>query len=447
MAQAMFRCFLRYACALVLLVTSGCATHVNQLTKVRELYCAGDLTAATTSVDKALKRPHNDGDVLRLEHAMLDLCEGRTREAEQTLRQVRDRFDTLEQTSVGRSALSMLTDDNMRDYPGEDYERVLVRAFLALSNLMNGGEDAQAYSLQITDKQQQIIDAGKDRDGENQKLAYKQVALGPYLRGMLREETHSNYDDVQRASATVVSWQPNFAYGLQDLERARHGHHSAPGNGVLYVFALTGLGPYKEETMELPSTVALLIADQILSATNKYTLPPTIAPIKVPKVVVPPNQIDRVRVFVDRQHVGETATITNIAQMATEQYEAVYPEVIARAVVRRVVKKGVIYGTKTAMNIDRNSLWDIGLDVVGVAWEATEAADTRCWGLLPEKIQVLRVELPQGEHEIALQGIGSRLPGTPRVERVSIVNGRNTYMLANFPDMDAVGKVLVSTRR
>ena len=175
----MFRCTPRYACALVLLLLqSGSATHVHQLTKVRELYCAGDLTEATTTVDKALKRPHNDGDVLRLEHAMLDLCEGRTREAEQTLRQVRDRFDTLEQTSLGRSALSMLTDDNMRDYPGEDYEKVLVRAFLALSNLMNGGEDAQAYSLQITDKQQQIIDAGTDRDGENPKLAYKQVALG-----------------------------------------------------------------------------------------------------------------------------------------------------------------------------------------------------------------------------------------------------------------------------
>ncbi|HVU86272.1 MAG TPA: hypothetical protein VHD36_03060 [Pirellulales bacterium] len=443
----MCRSIPRCACALVLLILGGCATHAHQLTKVRELYCAGELAEATSSVDKALKRPHNDGDVLRLEHAMLDLCEGRTREAEQTLRQVRDRFDTLEQASLGRSALSMLTDDNMRDYPGEDYERVLVRAFLALSNLMNGGEDAQAYSLQITDKQQQIIDAAKDRNDEESKLAYKQVALGPYLRGMLREETHSNYDDVQRASATVVSWQPNFVYGLQDLERARHGHHSAPGNGVLYVFALTGLGPYKEETMELPSTVALLIADQILSATNKYTLPPTIAPIKVPKVVVPTNQIDRVRVFVDRQPVGETATITNIGEMAREQYEAVYPHVIARAVVRRVVKKGVIYGTKTAMNIDRNSLWDIGLDVVGVAWEATEAADTRCWGLLPEKIQVLRVELPQGEHEIALQGVGSTLPGTPRAERVTITNGRNTYMLANFPDMDPIGKILVNQRR
>jgi uncharacterized protein len=443
----MVRRILLYFCALVLLGLAGCATHAARLVQTRELFVAGDVPEATASIGKALKRPKNDGDVLRLEQAVLDLCDGRSHEAEQTLRQVRDRFDTLEQTSLGRSALSMLTDDNVRDYPGEDYEKVLVRAFLALSNLMNGGEDAQAYSLQITDKQQQIIAAGETKDGENPKLAYKQVALGPYISGMLREETHSNYDDVQRATATVVSWQPDFAFAQQDFERARHGHHSAPGNGVLYVFALTGLGPYKEETVELPSTVALLIADQILSATNKYTLPPTIAPIKVPKVVVPVNQIDRVRVVVDQRPVGDTATITNVGQLATEQYAAVYPEVIARAVVRRVIKKGVIYGTKEAMKVDKYSLWDIGLDVVGVAWEATEAADTRCWGLLPEKIQVLRVELPQGEHELTLQGIGSTIPGSPRSERVTITNGRNTYVLANFPDMELVGKILKHERR
>ena len=106
--------------------------------------------------------------------------------------------------------------------------------------------------------------------------------------------------------------------------------------------------------------MALLIADQILSATNKYRLPPTIAPIKVPKVVVPQNMIDRVRVMVDGRVAGETATITNIGQMAIEQYAAIYPQVIARAVVRRVVKKGVIYGAKQPSAPIETRLWTSG---------------------------------------------------------------------------------------
>jgi hypothetical protein len=213
---------------------------------------------------------------------------------------------------------------------------------------------------------------------------------------------------------------------------------------VLYVFSMTGHGPYKHETLEIPSTVALLVADRILSNNSKYTLPPTIAPIKVPKVVTRDSGVSNVRVAVDQRRVGSTATITDIGHMAVEQYDAIYPRVIGTAVVRRIVKKGVIYGTKEVIGGQRDSLLNFGLDAVGVAWEATEAADTRCWGLLPDKIQVLRVELPAGPHQVSLQAEGSAGVGKEETANVTIVNGRNTYMLANFPDLRLVGKIVTS---
>jgi hypothetical protein len=432
------------ALAGLVLCLAGCATYSDRLVDIRQGFYNGDLAHTTEVIDKALKSPHHDADVLKLERAVVDLSAGRPKEAEQTLREVRDRFDYLEQKSVAEGALSMLTDENAKSYAGEDYEKILIRSFLALSNLFSGGQDAQAYSLQITDKQQQIIQAGVDKKGENPKLAYKQVALGPYINGMIREETHANFDDVARASMMVVSWQPDFVYGRQDLDRAQHGHHSQPGNGVLYVFSMTGHGPYKHETLEIPSTVALLVADRILSNNSKYTLPPTIAPIKVPKVVTRDSGVSNVRVAVDQRRVGSTATITDIGHMAVEQYDAIYPRVIGTAVVRRIVKKGVIYGTKEVIGGQRDSLLNFGLDAVGVAWEATEAADTRCWGLLPDKIQVLRVELPAGPHQVSLQAEGSAGVGKEETANVTIVNGRNTYMLANFPDLRLVGKIVTS---
>ncbi|HET6878687.1 MAG TPA: hypothetical protein VFI31_00860, partial [Pirellulales bacterium] len=267
---------------------AGCATHERRLLAIRDGFYAGDLLTAETALDEGLKRDRRDRDVLLLERSIVELAEGRPQESEKALRAVRDRFDELELARLGKSALSMITDDTYQVYAGEDYEKVLIRAFLSIANLLGDGQDAGAYALQVTDKQQQIIRAaaGENGDGSNPKLAYKQVAVGPYLRGLIREATHSNYDDAARASAMVVRWQPQFRYGQSDLERARHGRHSAPGNGVLYVFAMVGRGPYKEETLELPTTVSLLIADRILSATNKYSLPPTIAPVKVPQMVV-----------------------------------------------------------------------------------------------------------------------------------------------------------------
>jgi hypothetical protein len=361
---------------------------------------------------------------------------------------VRDRFEELERARLGKAAISLLTDDTYKVYCGEDYEKVLIRAFLSIANLLGEGQDAGAYALQVTDKQQQIIEAAAkhtDRDGENPKLAYKQVALGPYLHGLIREATHSNYDDAARASSLVMNWEPGFRYARADLERAQHGKHSEPGNGVLYVFALVGRGPYKEEVFEIATQVSLLIADQIISATNKYSLPPTLAPVKVPKIVVPSNYVMNVGVSVDGRYAGPTETITDIGRMAIEQHEAIYPQIIANAVVRRVVKKGIVLGAKEALGASENTMTSIALDVVGIAWEATEAADTRCWGLLPEKIQVLRVELPAGQHVVSLQPLGQYgASGGGEQQSVTILDGRNTYLLANFPDSQLVGRMVTN---
>lgn len=425
---------------------SGCATYADRAHVVRTSFYANTLSGSLTEIEKGLKKGKGDEDVLKLEKAMVLLADGKPQESEQLLREVRDRFDYLEQASVGEAALSWITDDNAKSYAGEDYERVLVRTFLALSNLMHDGSDAEAYSLQVAEKQQQIIAAAVEPDGTNPKANYQQVALGPYIRAALREQTHRDFDDVARSREMVVNWQPDFAQGRVDLQRAAYGRHSEPGHGVLYVITLVGRGPYKEEVAEIPSQVALLIADRILSATGKHTLPPTIAPIKVPKVMPQVNLIRSVNVSVNGQQQGQTETITDIGRMATEQYEAVYPSIVAKAVVRRVVKKGAIYAAKEVVGVDKYSWQSLALDAAGVVWEATESADTRCWGLLPDKIQVLRVELPAGEHDLDLQPLGrhNHLTGAITNQKVSIADGRNTYVMAIYPDTKLVGQVLVS---
>ncbi len=435
-----------FACLVALLcAASGCTTHAQRLVAVRDEFYTGNLEMARETIDKERKRYKKEGDVLLLEKSIIELADGHPKQAEQLLREVRDNFDHLEQFSAGEAAVSMLTDDNAHSYAGEDYEKVLIRAMLSISNLMGDGQDAGAYALQVSEKQQQIIESGKDKNGDNPKLAYQHVAVGAYVQGMLREATHANYDDAARASAMVCSWQPDFPFGQQDLERATHGRHSAPGNGVLYVFTFVGRGPLKVEKAEVASTASLAIAGAILSATSKYTLPPNIAPVKVPAVIVPNNAVSEVRVAVDQHPVGSTATITDVGRMAVQQYEAIYPQVLARAIVRRVVKNGIIYGTKEVVGQDRGSPLNVGLDVLGLVWMAAEAADTRCWGLLPDKIQVLRVELPAGDHQITLQpGMSFGPVGSQEHQVVSIANGRNTYVLANFPDERMVGKILVS---
>jgi hypothetical protein len=65
---------------------------------------------------------------------------------------------------------------------------------------------------------------------------------------------------------------------------------------------------------------------------------------------------------------------------------------------------------------------------------------------LPDKIQVVRLELPAGEHQLTLRPLdhGGRPYGQPTMQPVTVSDGRNTYVLASFPSSRLVGKVLVS---
>ena len=167
------------------------------------------------------------------------------------------------------------------------------------------------------------------------------------------------------------------------------------------------------------------------------------APIKVPQLVVSANEVDQVQVAVNGVPVGATETVTDVGQLAIGQYQAVYSYIMARAVARRALKKAAVYSAKSQLNT--NPWVGLAFDAAGVAWEATESADTRCWALLPDRIQVLRVELPAGNHRLALRPARQRTAIGPEASvLVPVEDGRNAYVLACFPGPRLSGQVLIS---
>ena len=447
---------LSFAALCVLGICSGCVSgYAERLREVRrDYYEVGDIEQAKTALERRQKRsPQREKDVLALDEASLELSSGNIVEAKEKLLQARDSFDAIEENRIQKSTenlLSYWTDDNMNSYEGEDYEKILVRATLAIADLFDGEKDAQAYAYQITAKQNEIVQNGVIDDPRNSnrkinpKKAYPRIALGPYIEGLLWEQTYVNASDAARCYEKVVNWQPNFKQGRQDLIRAQTGVHSQPGNGRVYVFAFVGRGPYKEQVYEEATQFALLLADQVFSATNKYSVPPTIAPVPVPALVVNESNVKSVGINIDGENKGNTETIADVNATAIKQYEVVKDQILAKAVVRRVVKKGSIYAAKEVGQV--NDWVNLAMDVGGIVWEATESADTRCWGLLPGKIQVASFEIPVGEHELTMcpcdqQG---RKNGVPLTAKVKVNANRNTYVLVNYPDREPIGKVVVS---
>ena len=143
------------------LLLAGCASHAHRLHEVCNHFYAGELDATVTTLDNDIKGYSREAECFKLDRAIVDLVSGRPQDAEKLLREVRDSLDHNQQASLAESAGSMVTDDTVTAYAGEDYERVLIRAFLAISSLMHGGDDARAYALQTTDLQEQISPIGR----------------------------------------------------------------------------------------------------------------------------------------------------------------------------------------------------------------------------------------------------------------------------------------------
>ena len=303
--------YLRIATRLLVLLLwttlAGCASRYAQNLEERrvDFYETVDLDKARENLERCQKRAlSKEKTPLTLESASLDLAQGKVKEAQTKLRDVRDELDSLDAMrakATGEKLLSLWMDENASSFGGEDYEKIMIRVYLALTELLVNGHDALAYAFQIGEKQDSIVRAGLMDDPNNEgkkvnpKAKYPRLPIGPYLEGILAEETYLEQGEAARCYRKVVEWSPSFAQGKKDVERAEKGVHSQPGNGRLYLFAFVGKGPRKEQTYAEATQFALLVADQIFSATSKYSVPQRSPPCRYRKSspIPPTSQASR----------------------------------------------------------------------------------------------------------------------------------------------------------
>lgn len=417
----------------------GCASIGNGVQRGRMAYHLGDFDSAQKELKKVADSRSTAAPAAKLDLAMVQLASGQTDKAIGLLRELRDEFDAPATTAPLGEIASIVTDDNSRSYRPAGYEQVMIRSMLSLGSLAVGDGDAESYALQAQMFQTELARQAESRGIASPTDVYQPLALAPYLRGVLRESTMHDYDDAIRAYQLVSHLQPAFAPAQVDIQRCMEGSHSQPGHGVLYVIAMVGRGPVLEEVDAEATTAALQIASQAYSLiqNDRMTLPNLVS-VKIPKVVVPYSPASAVSIDSSRVWLGATQPLVDIGGMATRQCEAEMPWTIARGIVRRVTKEvAVTQATRT-----------VGLDGVGGelakfatvnAWSLTEHADTRCWGLLPREVQVLRAELPKGTHNIGLSvvGFGGNPIGRQTRIDVEIEDGRNHYLTVMASDREA----------
>jgi uncharacterized protein len=353
-------------------------------------------------------------------------------------------IDDLYTKSVSLAALSMLTNDNILPYDGEDFERALINVFLALNYAEKGESDEALVEARKVDLK--LREFARQYEGKNR---YQEDAFVRYVAGVLYESAgeindafisyRMSFEAYDRYGKEYDTPAPSFL--LDDLVRtatllsfseeaakyaALGGHaYIRPGTqqGSILVIVYAGKGPIKTEVRTNVS-----IADNGGTIhTFQIALPRFQSRCGPPRSY---NIAARGTEGEGRSVVAVTERAEDVTAIASKALEdrlsMIYLKSGGRALLKFLAAEKVKSDLKKKDNTLANLLGSIAVDVVV---GATEQADLRTWRTLPSEFQIARMNVPAGSYGLRIESSDGnmRIPA----EEVTVRPGRTSFVIVD----------------
>jgi hypothetical protein len=405
------------------LALPGCATYSAGFAQVENAAAHRDLDGAVKSLDE-LKLTGPDETLHHLNKGVLLRLQGRYADSNthfEAAKSLMDRFDAI---SVKEQVASVTINDTFKAYEGLPSEQLMVYSFEALNYLQMGDMYAAAVEARQFDVRQGLIAK------KHKKAKYLSGAFVRYLNGMIYEavgERDSARIEMQKAVAGYKAQDSGFQVPrklIDDLARLRAG--KAASSEVVFILN-NGLGPSVDENN-------IRVANPGYDSNNPKSTP--MLSLAVPKFVKRSLPVDHV--VLSSGSCSETSEVVeDVNSIAEKSFNDRLPAIIARGIARMIVKQ--------AMENEARKQQQQGKPMVGligsIAANVSERADTRSWSLLPGNIQMARLSLPVGKHDVTATyyGANGNVIGTREFKGVEIKSKR-TFISDYFMDPPAPPK-------
>lgn len=418
---------IRWAWILILLlVASGCSTYASKSARLRDAIAAGDYDAALEQLDA------DSDDVLELlQRGLLLSYAGRFTESNDAFHRAEDRIDELYTKSVSREAAAFVTNDATLPYTGWAHERVLLHLYSALNYLSLGERDGALVECRRVGL---LLDQMQDgREGKR----YQQDGFAEYLAGVLYADDGdgnsamvsarralSAYDEQQEwlgqpvpelVVHDAIGWAERFNF-LQEAEELKERYpeqaasyqpRRADQGDVLLIYESGFVSKLVEIRVDFPILKSDTpddeeFAEVVYSRGPKgtYVAPSDVeidywVSVALPQMVhEPPFQTHARMRSTDGASVG-TEPVEDVSAIA----QLLFDEKAGNRAVRTIVRGLAKYGMTKAAEEENEALGVIA-NIFGAA---TERADTRSWSMLPDKMHMARLRLPEGTHRVVVE--------------------------------------------
>ncbi len=384
-------------------IGGGCAGSSRIQQKIEPLLASEKYAKAHQLVEKNRSIYGSRDRVLwLLDRGTLLHYQGRHTESIDVFHEAERRIDELFQKSISEQAASLVVNDKVVTYAGEDFEDVMINVYKALSFAQLGNrESAQVESRKLNEKLNYI----HSKRGGILKARYQEDAFARMLNGIFYEwgKIRSDINDA------LITNRNSF-----NLYQGKFGQHfgvgppSALKANLLATAPILGRSQFKIWRDRFPEQKVFTLSQRRALATvyvfhfagkapikEEYRIPYAIKnglflDIALPTYRTRDYRVHGSRILADDQLITTSEVVHPTGNIAIKNLEDHQPLIISKSVTRQIAR----YGVAGAIDKDAAQLF------TALGNWILEGADLRSWRTLPDKILFAQFWLPAGEHKL-----------------------------------------------
>ncbi len=411
----------------------GCGAFVTR-TKFHEPISAdvtaGNFEEAAARVEKA----RNDGKYDRkdrllyyLDSGALYHYAGMPDSSNARLMSAEAAADELFTKSVTRAVGSMMLNDNLLEYAGEDYEILYTNLLMALNYISLGSFDDAFVEIRRANEKLALLEqkygamvdelnAQNEQSGDNVPIDYEAAKVRFYNDAFARYLSMRNYAaEGKMDDARIDHDHLSDAFEIQphiyDFPMPEVKQTSEQG-ALLSIVALAGLSPTKEamnlriRTDKDLDLVQVLYTDSENKDAEYGHLPMPVSEdyyfkFAIPRLVPRYSEVAIIEVYADSRFLGRLGLLEEVSHVAGETFKAKSSLIYLKSVARAVTKGLVAHKAKQQADSGGFEGW-LKKAAIDVATDISENADLRCARYLPGRIHVGDFEIEPGVYDLRI---------------------------------------------
>ncbi len=391
--------------AFTLLATS-CATYQTKVSDARQALAQDDPAKAAGLLEPLAHKQSDDQLVYLLDYATALQQAKRYKESAKAYEEAAKIADIQDYHSISKVTASLLFSEEMVQYKGDDYDKVLIHVMNAVNYLEMG--DLDEAMVEVRDLNTMLYKFKYEA-----KKNYEQNPFAFYI-GALIYEANRDYDDALIGYKNAYAVAPGYVPLRQDLIRAAM-LAQRPDEFEKFQSQF----PEVKVTKPDPKMGELILVFQ--QGWGPRKIPRADSP-RFPTLI--PYSSNTQSAFLQAGGLQiQTSTIFNVTDTAIRTLNDDYGRLVAMRLA------GV--GAK-AVVADQISQKNKALGAVAwLAMNLADRADVRQWSTLPQSFQIARLPLKPGKYKVNVQGLsyGITPSGEAMPEREVVIRpGKKTFI-------------------